>query len=246
MVIVRDTRLRLTAGDFGLLPDHQPLTMENIPKAPQSYEARILPIPRSLFEETYARSVSLTPPRVSVPVKALNLPAEAVTLFEFCCSSENLARLPSAVVRVRLMELITWFALSGAVLDGSGSLLLRDRLRQMIEKQPAYDWTLGHAAHQFHMSEATLRRKLAAENTSFTEMLSDTRMTRALALLHTTTLPISRVAQEVGYDSPSQFSNRFKDRFGIIPRRVRADPEIVERIGTEVEHLGTDRIFVQR
>jgi len=246
VVIARDATLRLGAGDFGLLPDHQPLTMENIPEAPQGYEARILPIPRPLFEETYTRCVSVTPPQAPAPVKAADLPAEAVALFESCCSPGHLAALPAAVARVRLMELITWFALSGAVLDGSGKLLLQDRLRQMIEEAPAHDWTLGHAAQLFHMSEATLRRRLAAENTSFTETLSDTRMTRALALLHTTDLPISRVAQEVGYGSPSQFATRFKDRFGINPRRVRADPGVVERIGAEVEPIGTDRASVQR
>lgn len=92
------------------------------------------------------------------------------------------------------------------------------------------------------MSEATLRRKLAAQQTSFTETLSDTRMTRALALLHTTTLPIGHIAQEVGYDSPSQFAARFKERFGINPRDVRGSAGALERIGAEVAHLRTDKI----
>ncbi|ASY59055.1 Transcriptional regulator, AraC family [Sinorhizobium sp. CCBAU 05631] len=178
VVVIRDTPLLLTAGEFGLLPDHQPMTMENIPKAPQNYEARILPVSRPLFEETYARLAFITPPRTALPVKALHLPAEAVALFDFCCSPENFSRLPAPVATVRLMELITWFALSGAVLGVQGNPLLQHRLRQMIEAEPARNWTLGQAARSFNMSEATLRRKLAAENTSFTETLSDTRMTR--------------------------------------------------------------------
>ncbi|AUX74963.1 MULTISPECIES: helix-turn-helix transcriptional regulator [Sinorhizobium] len=244
VVVIRDTPLLLTAGEFGLLPDHQPMTMENIPKAPQNYEARILPVPRPLFEETYARLAFITPPRTALPVKALDLPAEAVALFDFCCSPENFSRLPAPVATVRLMELITWFALSGAVLGVQGNPLLQHRLRQMIEAEPARNWTLGQAARSFNMSEATLRRKLAAENTSFTETLSDTRMTRALALLQTTTLPIAHVAQEVGYDSPSQFSARFKERFGINPREVRGDLGIFERIGTEVEQIRRDAVSV--
>ncbi|TCN36171.1 helix-turn-helix transcriptional regulator [Sinorhizobium americanum] len=242
VVVIRDTPLLLTAGEFGLLPDHQPMTMENIPKAPQNYEARILPIPRPLFEETYARLAFITPPRTALPVKAFDLPDEAVALFDFCCSPESLAKLPTPVATVRLMELITWFALSGAVLGVQGNPLLQHRLRQMIEADPSRNWTLGHAARSFNMSEATLRRKLAAENTSFTETLSDTRMTRALALLQTTTLPIAHVAQEVGYDSPSQFSARFKERFGINPREVRGDLGIFERIGTEVEQIRRDAV----
>ncbi|OHV73159.1 helix-turn-helix transcriptional regulator [Ensifer sp. LCM 4579] len=246
VVVVRDTSLRLLAGEFGLLPDHRPMMVENIPKSPQNYEARVLPIPRSIFEETYLRVGCITPPRTAVPMKARDLPVEAVALFDFCSSPENLATLPAAVASVRLMELITWFALSGAVLGERGDLLLQDRLRQMIERDPAYDWTSGHAARSFHMSEATLRRKLAAENTSFTETLSDTRMTRALALLHMTTLPVAHVAQAVGYDSPSRFAVRFKERFGIKPRDVRGNPDVIERIGTEVARIGRDEISAER
>jgi len=244
VVIAGDRPLRLEAGDFGLLPDHEPMSMENIPKAPRDYEARVLPVPRVFFEEAYARLAFVTPPPAALPMKAKDLPAEAVALFDFCCSSENLATLPSAIATARLTELITWFALSGAVLGKRGNLLFKDRLRRMIETDPAHDWTLGDASRAFHVSEATLRRRLAAENTSFSETLSDTRMTRALALLHTTGLPIAHVAQEVSYDSPSQFSARFKERFGINPRDVRGDPEIVERIGTEVEHIGADKVPV--
>ncbi|MBB4272903.1 helix-turn-helix transcriptional regulator [Rhizobium mongolense] len=242
VVVIRDMPLRLETGDYGLLPDHQPMTMENIPKVPQNYEARILPVPRALFEETYARLGSITPPLTALPAKAKDLPAEAVALFESFCSPESNAALPAAVATVRMMELITWFALSGAVLGKREGLLLQDRLRQMIETDPAYDWTSGDAARAFHMSEATLRRKLAAQQTSFTETLSDTRMTRALALLHTTTLPIGHIAQEVGYDSPSQFAARFKERFGINPRDVRGSAGALERIGAEVAHLRTDKI----
>ena len=80
VVIARDMPLRLVAGEFALLPDHQPMTMENIPKAPQNYEARLLPIPRALFEETYARIASVTQPQTALPVKARGLPAESTDL----------------------------------------------------------------------------------------------------------------------------------------------------------------------
>lgn len=112
----------------------------------------------------------------------------------------------------------------------------------MIESDTTFDWTLAHAARSFNMSEATLRRKLAAENTGFSEILSDTRMNRALGLIQTTTLPMAQVALEVGYDSPSQFAARFKERFGVNPRHVRGGSERFERIGAEVEHSGADAL----
>jgi len=140
------------------------------------------------------------------------------------------------------MELITWFALCGAVLGQNQSPRIEDRLRQMIESDTAFAWTLGQAARSFNMSEATLRRKLAAENTGFSEILSDTRMNRALGLIQTTTLPMAQIAFEVGYDSPSQFAARFKERFGVNPRHVRGGSERFERIGAEVEHTGADMV----
>lgn len=243
IVTAHDMPLRLTAGEFGLLPDNQPLTMENIPKAPQNYETLALPVPRQLFEDAYGRMGAITRPSTAVPAKVSDMPEQAAALFEFCSDPENLIKLPVPIAAARLMELITWFALAGAVLGEAQSLLLRDRLRHMIERNPAFDWTLGHAARSFHMSEATLRRKLAAEDTSFSETLSDTRMTRALGLLHTTSVPIAHIALEVGYDSPSQFAARFKERFGINPRHVRSNPDVFERTRTEVEHLGADALY---
>jgi AraC-like DNA-binding protein len=216
--------------------------MENIPKAPQKYQTLALPVPRQLFEDAYARMEAIAVPSRPVAASASSLPEEAAALFEYCCQPGNLARLPGAIAKARLMELITWFALSGAVLGQCQSPRLEDRLRQMIEGDPALDWTLGHAARAFNMSEATLRRKLSAESTGFSEILSDTRMNRALALIQTTTLPMAQVALEVGYDSPSQFAARFKERFGVSPRHVRGGAERFERIGAEVEQSGADAL----
>ncbi|RUM01343.1 AraC family transcriptional regulator [Rhizobium chutanense] len=242
IVMADDKPLRFETGAYGLLPDHQPLTMENIPKAPQKYQTLALPVPRQLFEDAYTRMGSIVVPSRPVSASAASLPKEAAALFDYCCRPGNLASLPGAIAKARLMELATWFALCGAVLGQSHSPRLEDRLRQMIETDPAFDWTLAHAAGAFNMSEATLRRKLAAEQTGFSEVLSDTRMNRALGLIHTTTLPMAQVALEVGYDSPSQFSARFKERFGVSPRHVRSGSGHLERIGAEVEQSGADML----
>ncbi|MDO3433300.1 helix-turn-helix transcriptional regulator [Rhizobium sp. CBN3] len=242
IVMSDDKPLRLEAGDYGLLPDYRPLTMENIPKAPQKYQTLALPIPRQLFEDAYDRMGSVAVPSRPLPASTSSLPEEAAALFEYCCQPGNLERLPGAIAKARLMELVTWFALHGAVLGRCESSRLEDRLRRMIEADPAAAWTLAQAARLFNMSEATLRRRLSAENTGFSEILSDTRMNRALALIQTTTLPMAQVALEVGYDSPSQFSARFKERFGVSPRHVRSGPEHFERIGAETEQSGADAL----
>lgn len=83
------------------------------------------------------------------------------------------------------------------------------------------DWTAARVAGALAQSEATLRRRLAVEGTSLTELLGDTRMAMALTLLQTTTQPVAHIAAEVGYESPSRFSARFRQRFGFSPTSVR-------------------------
>jgi AraC-like DNA-binding protein len=73
------------------------------------------------------------------------------------------------------------------------------------------------------MSEASLRRHLAAEDSSLSEILLDVRMSTALTLLQSTAQPVTRIAGEVGYQSPSQFAVRFRRRFGCSPSDVRRD-----------------------
>lgn len=73
------------------------------------------------------------------------------------------------------------------------------------------------------VSEATLRRRLAADGTTFGDVLADVRMTQALGLLQTTSLPINRIALDVGYACPSRFAQRFRARFGITPSAIRTD-----------------------
>ena len=86
------------------------------------------------------------------------------------------------------------------------------------------------------MSEATLRRRLAADGTSFSALLTDLRMTRALGMLQTTDLPVGTIAAEVGYASASRFALRFRDRFGVSPSAIR---DLPDRSGTEVDRAST-------
>lgn len=228
VVTTHEGSLQLEAGEFGLLTDYQPMTVESIPDGALGYQVAVLRVPRLVFEDAYAHMGSIAPPSVRAPTKASSMSAEAAALFEFCCEPGALMQLPGAIAKARLMELVTWFALGGAVLGQRQNVRIEDRLRQMIDQEPARDWTVGDVASAFHMSQATLRRRLAAEQTGFSELLCDTRMIRALRQLHTTMLPIAQIAQNVGYDSPSQFTARFKERFGINPSHVRREDGLSE------------------
>ena len=94
----------------------------------------------------------------------------------------------------------------------------------MIGAAPEKNWISKDIAESLAMSEATFRRKLADEGQSFTEILVDARMTLALILLQVTDVSISEIAYQVGYESASRFSVRFKKRFGFSPTEMRGVP----------------------
>ena len=89
------------------------------------------------------------------------------------------------------------------------------------------------------MSEATLRRHLAAEGTGFAELLRDTRLTHALGLLQTTGFAVARVAEEAGYASPQQFAMRFRARFGLAPHEIRLEERRNDRNGAKAARSAT-------
>lgn len=130
--------------------------------------------------------------------------------------------MPDLVLEMKLFELLAWLAHHGIRFrsDGCESLLLR--VRKMIAADPAFGWNVSEAARRLHMSEATLRRHLAAAQTGFREQLTEARMTYALTLLQVTELPVSRIAYMAGYESPSRFTARFRQRFGFLPSAVRS------------------------
>lgn len=133
----------------------------------------------------------------------------------------NQREIPEAVARHRLEELLVWLAENNVRFGPGPAASMRARLRHLFASAPSEDWTISASSEHFAMSEATLRRRLVAEDTTFAAVLSDFRMSSAMTLLQSTELPISHVALAVGYESPSRFSVRFRSRFGFAPSTVR-------------------------
>ena len=76
-------------------------------------------------------------------------------------------------------------------------------------------------AEKFAMSTRTLIRKLKAEDTRYQELLDDVRSEQAAWLLTETTLPIERIAEQLGYQDTSNFSRTFRRWFQTTPLAMR-------------------------
>ena len=73
------------------------------------------------------------------------------------------------------------------------------------------------------MNRRTLHRRLAAEATSFSELLDKTRNNVADAALAETDRPLESIAELLGFSGLSAFSHWFKRQFGVTPSAYRAE-----------------------
>ncbi len=91
----------------------------------------------------------------------------------------------------------------------------------MLER-PAEKWTIEMLAQQSAMSRATYMRAFSALTTdSPMSLLGRIRMQLAGSLLVRSAKSIGEIADDVGYQSESAFSRKFKDAYGVGPGQFR-------------------------
>jgi len=95
---------------------------------------------------------------------------------------------------------------------------VRDQLLSRLAAPPDLD----DVAAALHMSDRTLRRRLADEGVSFRGLLDEIREQIAEELLVTSGLSVAEVAERLGYLEVSSFSQAFRRWKGVGPRAYRA------------------------
>jgi AraC-like DNA-binding protein len=78
-------------------------------------------------------------------------------------------------------------------------------------------------ARELNMSGRTLRRRLAAHQMIFEELVENSRKTQALSLLMHSKLSMKAISTELGYSNPSSFRRAFKRWASIAPTSFRAE-----------------------
>ncbi len=96
-------------------------------------------------------------------------------------------------------------------------------VRQELLAVPGEFPPLADVARRLHVSERGLRRRLAAEETSFRMLLDQVRETLARAYLRDTRLQIEEIAERLGYSDAANFTHAFRRWTGSAPGRFRAD-----------------------
>jgi AraC-like DNA-binding protein len=98
---------------------------------------------------------------------------------------------------------------------------LSHKVHGIISADLASELNAGALASRLAVSEATLRRKLAAEGASIQAIKDKARLSLGLHLVQTTFEPIGRVAERCGFQSQSRFTDKFRQFFGITPSELR-------------------------
>lgn len=223
----RGAAVRALPGQVLLLAGGQTVDFHNRVTDGERYEARWLMFGGAVLDDPYYLATvqrrSLADAAMP-PARALRrVSAGLAEAFER--ARQALAPDPSrpdAVVRQQLLEVAHWLLAEDLVLRvPSEDARISGRIRAMLSTRLDDDWSSAAIASALAMSEATLRRRLAAEGVTLRELIADVRMASALVLLQATSRPVSEIALSVGYDSPSRFAVRFRDRFGFAPTAVR-------------------------
>jgi len=101
--------------------------------------------------------------------------------------------------------------------QGSFSEVIRQHLLQL----PNQISSLEKIAERLHMTPRTIQRKLAAEKTSYLELVENVRHNLAAEYLKTTGLTMEEIAVRLGYADAPSFSHAFKRWTGMAPGSMR-------------------------
>lgn len=103
-----------------------------------------------------------------------------------------------------------------------GAMTLPARISSMIRASlPVRVPTADDVADALHCSRSTLARALAAEGTTYSAIVWQTRRAIAHDLLIGTDLSVARIGAQVGYSEPTAFIRAFRSRLGVTPADYR-------------------------
>ncbi|MCG3863624.1 MULTISPECIES: AraC family transcriptional regulator [unclassified Photobacterium] len=94
-------------------------------------------------------------------------------------------------------------------------------IARLITQDPQRKWSVDDMAKALFTTQSTLRRHLAKEGVSFSQLLLDVRMGLALNYLTFSNYSISQIGNRSGFGSAAYFCDAFKRKYGITPSQFR-------------------------
>ncbi len=214
-----DSKIRITENQAVIFSPGQILGIKNRPDENADYLADVFTFDAELVKKCYSSINAQAPANSNFSAIAVN--TEMQNAFSKAKQDLIAQEIPDNIIQHRATELLLWLSESGVYFRIANEPTIHDRVRKLLLSDLARNWRAQEVAQHMAMSEQSLRRHLAEMNTTFKDILTEARLGRALDLLQTTTLPVTEIAYEIGYGSPSSFTERFKSRFEIPPTAIR-------------------------
>ena len=99
---------------------------------------------------------------------------------------------------------------------------LSHQIRKYFLQTSCTKWPeLTELAPQFHISEATMQRRLKQEGTNFQQLKNDIRRDLAISLLGQNTLSLQAISEQLNFQDTSTFHRAFKKWTGLSPGTYR-------------------------
>ena len=98
---------------------------------------------------------------------------------------------------------------------------ISDRVRAVFQSREPEVPDLDEVCAALHMSSATLKRKLKADDATFQSLKDSFRLRRATSLLGGTEASVEEIADELGFSDASGFTKAFRRWTGVAPRDWR-------------------------
>jgi AraC-like DNA-binding protein len=104
---------------------------------------------------------------------------------------------------------------------------VRERVRLLVLREDRGCRSLEQVASEIHVSPRTLKRRLAAQGATYSDVLDEQRRERALLLLRSPNLTLDEVAERLGYSDTANFGRAFRRWTGVAPGTYkRASSEV--------------------
>ena len=99
------------------------------------------------------------------------------------------------------------------------------QVRQIFDGYDSQYPNVNEVAKVFGISERTLRRKLDESQLSYRQLIDQHRKSKALTLLSSGNIPVSQLAESLGYTEPASFLRAFKRWTGMTPKQFNQNLE---------------------
>ncbi|MFO1353104.1 MAG: AraC family transcriptional regulator [Gammaproteobacteria bacterium] len=100
---------------------------------------------------------------------------------------------------------------------------LSERVRTLfIDRLPTGKFSEDQIAEELQISLRSLQRRLRDEQTSYQQLLDETRLDLALQYINRSRLSVAQIAELLGFSDSSNFNRAFKRWLGISPQKYRA------------------------